>query len=913
MEDHLHGQQGTMGELEHHDGSASIYESVGGNSNRASKTLTSSLGINDIKCSLKREPCQDEQNLQLGDKAPLTGSNIESLRRRSPDSVPKSTRSMHAHIDNVDNTPSNIEQHDINDSLKQLRNGCDNTSIDQNQDIYVLPGQLEDIKLNQAFSDEVLKENVTEKSRSNKTDYINSSPFTLKTNSTFTSCDSSAVIPLAGLNTTKARDSDECRPEKDKKEPCVKQRLDEHAATRGKNIAHCFTNKNTDAVQLSNSSISTLAISNQMTLKHACQSPYITVLPLHACNTFNHFHHNHLHIQHHHNHSHNNYQSESENFANELTNALSSRLLFQITNTNNFSYCTNSALKNQNKRQSSFLKSQSLEIVQDSPSILYPETDDDDEHIFFQLPEIDEHDLLYKQNQRDSHPFKDHRQKSSKLSNQEDELGTRSRRAKTDAIDSTYHNDENDENIDDEGVVINRSLSLSSQKTGIALKSQSLESRPIYPNVPYSPYASPYSSPRSNRRRPPLRESRRISIEQSGSFLQLNQYKLMDQIGQGSYGLVKLAYSEEDSTHYAMKILSKRRLLRQAGLMKRGPKKSTSPLDRVYREIAVLKKLDHPNVVKLVEVLDDPVEDSLYMVFELVKQGEVLSVPTKNPLTEERSWSVFRDTLLGLEYLHYQRIIHADIKPGNLLLTECGRVKIADLGVCNEFIGEDATMTNCSTAGTPAFRPPESLNVGQNMYCGKAADIWALGATLYALVYGNVPFEASSVPALYEKIKNEELSFPENPKTSVELRDCIKCMLKKDPADRITLPQLKEHVWVTAGGLHPLPSEEENCRLVQVNDDDINSVVRSIPKLDTLILIKTMLKKHSFGNPFSRGISGRAPQRGGSRLERFIRAGRSNSAPGSYNMIVDRQLSGDNILPALTEHSPSNCTNEESQ
>ena len=101
---------------------------------------------------------------------------------------------------------------------------------------------------------------------------------------------------------------------------------------------------------------------------------------------------------------------------------------------------------------------------------------------------------------------------------------------------------------------------------------------------------------------------------------------------------------------------------------------------------------------------------------------------------------------------------------------------------------------------------------------------------------------------------------------------------------------IQEHSWVTSGGLYPLPSEEENCRLVQVNDDDINTVVRSIPKLDTLILIKTMLKKHSFGNPFSRGISGRAPQRGGSRLERFIRAGRSNSAPGSYNMIVDRQV-----------------------
>ncbi|XP_030370774.1 uncharacterized protein LOC115621302 isoform X2 [Scaptodrosophila lebanonensis] len=185
-------------------------------------------------------------------------------------------------------------------------------------------------------------------------------------------------------------------------------------------------------------------------------------------------------------------------------------------------------------------------------------------------------------------------------------------------------------------------------------KYKPVESRPIYPNVPYSPYGSPYGSPGSCRRRPALRESRRVSIEKTGSFLQLNQYKLMDQIGQGSYGLVKLAYSEEDSTHYAMKILSKRRLLRQAGLMRRGPKKATSPLDRVYREIAVLKKLDHPNIVKLVEVLDDPLEDSLYMVFELVKQGEVLSIPTDKPLSEERSWCVFRDALLGLEY--YERL-----------------------------------------------------------------------------------------------------------------------------------------------------------------------------------------------------------------------------------------------------------------
>uniref|UniRef100_A0A182PCQ9 calcium/calmodulin-dependent protein kinase n=1 Tax=Anopheles epiroticus TaxID=199890 RepID=A0A182PCQ9_9DIPT len=353
--------------------------------------------------------------------------------------------------------------------------------------------------------------------------------------------------------------------------------------------------------------------------------------------------------------------------------------------------------------------------------------------------------------------------------------------------------------------------------------------RPIYPNVPYSPYNSPYGSPRSGRRRTPLRESRRVSIEQSGSFLQLNQYKLLDQIGQGSYGLVKLAYSEEDSTHYAMKILSKRKLLRKAGLMRRGPKRGTSPLDRVYREIAVLKKLDHPNVVKLVEVLDDPLEDSLYLVFELVQQGEVLSIPTDTPLSEERAWNVFRDVLLG------------------------------------------------------------------------AADIWALGATLYSLVIGNVPFIATSVPGVYEKIKNDPLEFPADAVSiSEELRDLICRMLNKDPLQRITLPQIKEHPWLTKHGTVRLPTEEENCRLVQINDEDMCSVVKSIPKLDTLILIKTMLKKHSFQNPFTKGISGRAPQAGGSRLERFCRSGRSNSAPGDYHT-SERQPSNESLLPSVTE------------
>lgn len=109
-----------------------------------------------------------------------------------------------------------------------------------------------------------------------------------------------------------------------------------------------------------------------------------------------------------------------------------------------------------------------------------------------------------------------------------------------------------------------------------------------------------------------------------------------------------------------MKILSKKKLLKRAGMFGRlpPPRKetkgtqttTTSPLQRVYREIAVLKKLDHPNVVKLVEVLDDPAEDHLYMVFELLERGQVLEVPTDKPLTEKQAWTYFRDVILGIEY-----------------------------------------------------------------------------------------------------------------------------------------------------------------------------------------------------------------------------------------------------------------------
>uniref|UniRef100_A0A1I8GEH0 Protein kinase domain-containing protein n=1 Tax=Macrostomum lignano TaxID=282301 RepID=A0A1I8GEH0_9PLAT len=410
--------------------------------------------------------------------------------------------------------------------------------------------------------------------------------------------------------------------------------------------------------------------------------------------------------------------------------------------------------------------------------------------------------------------------------------------------------------------------------------------RLICPHLPFSPCVSPNNSPVRRLVRQPTKESSSVSIEHNfeEGFCMLNQYRLQDEIGKGSFGIVKLAYNSSDDNLYAMKILSKKKLRRSAGFFRRPPPRVLSagsgpsidnpsgvdspslgasssslaavaaapdPLQRVYREIAMQKKLNHPNVVKLVEVLDDPEQDNLYMVFELVERGQVMEVPTDSPLDEETAWNYFRDIVSGLEYLHFQKIVHRDIKPSNLLLTDDGRIKIADFGVSNEFSGNDILLSN--TAGSPAFLAPECVREGQKYFTGRALDIWALGVTLYCFLYGKVPFDKDPKIALYHSIVHDQPEFSDVPPLSEYVIDLMKRMMTKDPETRITLPEIKEHVWVTNFGSFPLPDEEENCSLVEVTQADVDSCIRRIPKLETLILVKSILRNRSFKHPFGSG------------------------------------------------------------
>ena len=221
-----------------------------------------------------------------------------------------------------------------------------------------------------------------------------------------------------------------------------------------------------------------------------------------------------------------------------------------------------------------------------------------------------------------------------------------------------------------------------------------------------------------------------------------------------------------------------------------------SPLFLIKEEIAIMKKLNHGNLVSLIEVLDDPNEDSLYMVLEMCKKGVIMKVGVDekaDPYDDESCRCWFRDLILGIEYLHAQGVVHRDIKPDNLLLTEDDVLKIVDFGV-SEMFEKQSEMLTAKSAGSPAFLPPELCVAKHGDVSGKAADIWSMGVTLYCLRFGHIPFEKPGVLDLYESIKTDDLELDAEETVEENFKDLIVRLFEKDPAKRIKMPELRVSV-----------------------------------------------------------------------------------------------------------------------
>ena len=298
---------------------------------------------------------------------------------------------------------------------------------------------------------------------------------------------------------------------------------------------------------------------------------------------------------------------------------------------------------------------------------------------------------------------------------------------------------------------------------------------------------------------------------------------IKQEIGRGSFGAVHLAV-DQHGVEYAVKEFSKSRLRKRAqsnilrrphasrkvghlaaGVEYNSPlhRHSTSdipdqaegenPLFLIKEEIAVMKKLNHGNLVSLIEVLDDPNEDSLYMVLEMCKKGVVMKVGVDekaDPYDDESCRCWFRDLILGIEYLHAQGVVHRDIKPDNLLLTEDDVLKIVDFGV-SEIFEKHSEMKTAKSAGSPAFLPPELCVAKHGGISGKAADIWSMGVTLYCLRFGRIPFEKPGVLDLYESIKNDKVDLNTDVACDSQFKDLISRLLEKDPRIRIKMEELR--------------------------------------------------------------------------------------------------------------------------
>ncbi|XP_001347011.1 SNF1-related protein kinase (macronuclear) [Paramecium tetraurelia strain d4-2] len=255
----------------------------------------------------------------------------------------------------------------------------------------------------------------------------------------------------------------------------------------------------------------------------------------------------------------------------------------------------------------------------------------------------------------------------------------------------------------------------------------------------------------------------------------IGDYQLVKTLGVGTFGLVKLGLHQITGEKVAIKILEKERIVEVADV------------ERVSREIHILKLIRHRHVIQLYEIIET--KKHIFLVMEFCDKGELFDYIVKNDkLDEIEACRIFQELISGIEYIHKLNIVHRDLKPENLLLDHQNQIKIVDFGLSNTYKQGELLKTAC---GSPCYAAPEMI--AGHRYQSILVDIWSCGVILFATICGQLPFEDKNTSDLYKKILGGQYTIPSH--VSQDGQSFLKGLLNTDPSKRFNLEQIKQHPW----------------------------------------------------------------------------------------------------------------------
>uniref|UniRef100_A0A0D9X8B0 non-specific serine/threonine protein kinase n=1 Tax=Leersia perrieri TaxID=77586 RepID=A0A0D9X8B0_9ORYZ len=263
-----------------------------------------------------------------------------------------------------------------------------------------------------------------------------------------------------------------------------------------------------------------------------------------------------------------------------------------------------------------------------------------------------------------------------------------------------------------------------------------------------------------------------------GGVVLQGRYEMGRVLGHGNFGRVHVARDLRTGKSVAVKVLAKEKVVR-AGMM-----------EQMKREIAVMKRVTHPNIVELHEVM--ATRSKIYLALELVRGGELFArIVRCGRVAEDVARRYFAQLVSAVDFCHSRGVYHRDLKPENLLLDEAGNLKVVDFGLSALADHARADGLLHTLCGTPGYAAPEVLR--DKGYDGAMADIWSCGVILYVLLAGSLPFPDDNIVTMYRKAQRGDYRCP--PWMSTDARRLVPRLLDPNPATRITVAQIVDSPW----------------------------------------------------------------------------------------------------------------------